>query len=117
MSIGSFENDQRRSPMKFKQFAAIALTAAVLAMPLAATAQESHEDAVAQTHRHDHHHHTKAKFVAGSAVGGAVIGAKVGGPGGALVGAGAGAVGGVLLNKAHRHHEIKQREKYAHPGY
>jgi uncharacterized protein YcfJ len=101
--------------MNFKHIAATALTAAVLAMPLAATAQESHEDAVAQTHRHDRRHHTKAKFVAGGAVGGAIVGAKVGGPGGALVGAGAGAVGGVLLNKAHRHHEIKERERYDTP--
>ena len=102
--------------MILKTFAASAVTAAVLTMPLAVTAQESHEDAVAQTHRHDHHHHTKAKFVAGGAVTGAVVGAKVGGPGGALVGAGAGAVGGVLLNKAHRHHEVKQREEHAQPG-
>jgi len=101
--------------MKFKTLAAIMLAAAALAIPHSAFAQESHEDAVAQTHAHDHHHHTKAKFVAGGAVTGAVIGAKVGGPGGALVGAGAGAVGGVLVNKAHRHHEIKKREEYATP--
>ena len=94
--------------MYFKQIAATALTAAVLAMPLAGVAQESHEAAVAQARRHDARHHTKAKFVGGSAVGGAIIGAKVAGPGGAIVGAGAGALGGLALNKAHRHHEVKQ---------
>ena len=102
--------------MTIKTFVAAAITAAVLSMPLAVTAQESHEDAVAQTHAHDHHHHPKAKFVAGGAVGGAVVGAKVGGPGGAVVGAGVGAVGGVVANKIHRHHEIKKREEYAQPG-
>ena len=96
--------------MKLKTFAASILAAAILSVPFAAIAQETHEDAVAQTRYHDHHHHTKAKFVAGGAVGGAVIGAKVGGPGGAVVGAGVGAVGGVIANKAHRHHEIKERE-------
>jgi uncharacterized protein YcfJ len=101
--------------MKLRIFAASAVAAAVLTMPLSMTAQESHEDAVAQTHRHDARHHTKAKFVGGSAVGGAIIGAKVGGPGGALVGAGAGAVGGIMLNKAHRHHEIKKREHHETP--
>jgi len=106
--------------MNLKTFAASAVTAAVLTLPFSVSAQESHEDAVAQTHAHDHHHHTKAKFVAGGAVTGAVVGAKVGGPGGALVGAGAGAVGGVLVNKAHRHHEVKERERNAtpdHPNY
>jgi len=103
--------------MKLKTFAATALTAAVLTLPFGATAQESHEDAVAQTRAHDHHHHTKAKFVAGGAVGGALIGAKVGGPVGAVVGGGVGAVGGVVANKAHRHHEIKERERHDTPNY
>ena len=102
--------------MTLKTLATTAVAAAILSMPLAVTAQESHEDAVAQTHAHDHHHHTKAKFVAGGAVGGAVVGAKVGGPGGTVVGAGVGAVGGVVANKIHRHHEIKKREEYAQPG-
>ena len=97
--------------MKLKTFAATAVAAAVLMIPIGATAQESHEDAVAQTHRHDHRHHTKAKFVGGGAVGGAIVGAKVGGPGGALVGAGVGAGAGLLANKAHRHHEVKEREE------
>jgi hypothetical protein len=35
----------------------------------------------------------------------------VGGPGGALVGAGVGAGAGLLANKAHRHHEVKEREE------
>jgi len=101
--------------MNFKILIASVMTAAVLTMPFSLTAQESREDAVAQTHAHDHHHHTKAKFVAGGAVGGALVGAKVGGPGGAVVGAGAGAVGGVVANKIHRHREIKEREKYGPP--
>lgn len=103
--------------MNIKKIAASTIAAAVLSMPLSMVAQESHYDAVRQTHYHDARHHTKAKWVAGSAVGGALIGAKVGGPGGALIGAGAGAVGGLALNKAYRHHEIHKREKYGHPYY
>ena len=103
--------------MKLFKFAGYAVTAAVLTLPLAALGQESHEDAKAQVERHDAHHHNKAKIVGGSAVGGALIGAKVGGPGGALVGAGIGAGGGLLINKARKHHAIKQREKYAHPHH
>jgi uncharacterized protein YcfJ len=98
-----------------KRTFAIAVASATLALPMTMNAQESHEDAVAQTHRHDARHHTKAKFVAGGAVGGALVGAKVGGPVGALVGAGAGAGAGLALNKAHRHHEVKQREHYGDP--
>src|SRR5580692_12108411 len=97
--------------MKLIKFAGYAVVSAVLAMPLAATAQESHEDAVAQTHRHDRRHHTKAKFVAGGAVGGAIVGAKVGGPAGAVVGAGVGAGGGLIANHIHKKHEIKKREE------
>jgi uncharacterized protein YcfJ len=91
------------------------LTAAVLAFPVTTRAQETHEDAVAQTHRHDRRHHTKAKFVGTGAVGGALIGAKAGGPVGAVVGAGAGAVAGIGANKLHRRHEIRHREKYGTP--
>lgn len=91
------------------------LTAAVLVFPVASHAQESHEDAVAQTHRHDRRHHTKAKFVGTGAVGGALIGAKVGGPVGAVVGAGAGAGAGLVANRAHRHHEIRKREETGTP--
>jgi|GEM_PF-2229084 len=103
--------------MKFNKFAAIATAAAVLSMPLTVLAQETHEDAVAQTHAHDKHHHTKAKFVGGGAVGGAVVGAKVGGPGGALVGAGIGAGGGAIANHIHKKHEIKKREENGTPEY
>jgi uncharacterized protein YcfJ len=91
------------------------LTAAVLVFPVASQAQESHEAAVAQTHRHDSRHHTKAKFVGVGAVGGALIGAKAGGPVGALVGAGAGAGAGLAANHIHRRHEIHKREQYATP--
>ena len=101
--------------MKLNKFAAIALSAAVFSMPLSVLAQESHEDAKAQVERHDAHHHNKAKIVGGSAVGGALIGAKVGGPGGALVGAGVGAGGGLVANHIRKHHAIKEREKYATP--
>ena len=102
--------------MKIFKFASYAVTATVLAMPFTVLAQESHEDAKAQVERHDRHHHNKAKIVGGSAVGGALIGAKVGGPGGALVGAGVGAGGGLVANHIRKHHAIKQREKYAHPS-
>jgi uncharacterized membrane protein YebE (DUF533 family) len=104
--------------MTLKTLTAVAVAAAVLSLPC--IAQETHEDAVAQTHAHDAHHHTKAKFVGGGAVGGAVVGAKVGGPVGAVVGAGVGAGAGLVANKAHRHHEIKKREHHStpyHPNY
>jgi hypothetical protein len=101
--------------MKLIKFVSYAITAAVLTMPLTILAQESHEDAVVQTHEHDKHHHTKAKFVGGGAVGGAVIGAKVGGPGGALVGAGVGAGAGLVGNHIHKKHEIKKREENGTP--
>lgn len=100
--------------MKLK-FAAYALSAAVLAMPLSVIAQESHEDAKAQVEARDHHHHNKAKIVGGSAAGGAAVGAMAGGPVGAVVGAGIGAGGGVVANKIRKHHSIKKREKYATP--
>jgi len=91
------------------------LIAAILAFPIASRAQESHQDAVAQTRAHDHRHHTKAKFVGTGAVGGALVGAKVGGPVGAVAGAGIGAGAGLVANHAHRRHEIHQREKYGSP--
>jgi hypothetical protein len=98
------------------KFAASLLSLSVaLTLPVAIHAQESHEDAVAQTRAHDHRHHTKAKFVGTGAVGGALIGAKVGGPVSALVGAGAGAGAGLVANHAHRHHEIRKREEYGTP--
>lgn len=101
--------------MKLNGFAKIALSAAVLAMPLGIIAQESHEDAKAQVEARDHHHHNKAKIVGGSAAGGAAVGAMAGGPVGAVVGAGVGATGGVVANKIRKHHSIKKREKYATP--
>jgi hypothetical protein len=101
--------------MKLFKFAGYAVTAAVLSMPFAVLAQESHEEAKAQVEHHDRRHHTKAKIVGSSAVGGAIVGAKVGGPGGALVGAGVGAGGGLLINKARKHHAIKKHEEYGTP--
>jgi len=101
--------------MKRNLVTASKIAVVAFSLPFNVQAQESHHDAVIQTHEHDAHHHTKAKFVAGGAVGGALIGAKVGGPVGALVGAGAGAGAGVLANKAHRHHEVKERERHATP--
>ena len=101
--------------MKLFKFAAYAVTTAVLALPIAAAAQESHEDAVIQTRRHDRRHHTKAKIVGGSAVGGAIVGAKLGGPGGAVIGAGVGAGGGLIANHIRKHHAIKKREETGTP--
>lgn len=98
------------------RFSACLLTATVLAFPVSSYAQESHEDAVAQTRAHDHRHHTKAKFVATGAVGGALVGAKVGGPVGAVAGAGIGAGAGLVANHAHHRHEIHKRERYGTPG-
>ncbi|MEO6924340.1 MAG: hypothetical protein ABI142_10980 [Bryocella sp.] len=101
--------------MTHKILAASLIAAVALTLPVSSFAQESHEDAVAQTHRHDARHHTKAKFVGGGAVGGALIGAKVGGPVGALVGAGVGAGAGLAGNSAYHHHEVKHREHHATP--
>jgi uncharacterized protein YcfJ len=101
--------------MKLKSIFATAVAVSVLSMPVAVLAQESHEDAAAQTRAHDHRHHTKAKFVGGGAVSGAVVGAKVGGPGGALVGAGVGAGGGLVANHLHKKHEVKKRERNGTP--
>ena len=101
--------------MKIFKLASYAVTATVLAMPLAVIAQESHEDAKAQVDAHDKRHHTKAKIVGGSAAGGAAVGAVAGGPVGAVVGAGVGAGGGLVANKIHKHHAIKKREKEATP--
>jgi hypothetical protein len=103
--------------MKLNQLAGYAVAAAVLSMPFAALAQESHEDAVAQTHAHDAKHHTKAKIVGGSAVGGAVVGGATAGPVGAVVGGAAGAGGGLVANKIRKHHAIKKREETATPDY
>jgi hypothetical protein len=103
--------------MKLYKFASYAVMTSVLAMPLSILAQESHEDAVEQTHAHDARHHTKAKFVGGGAVGGAVVGAKVGGPGGAIVGAGVGAGAGLVANHLHKKHEVKKREENETPHY
>ena len=101
--------------MKFSQMTSCIVATAILAMPLAARTQESHEDAVAQTKAHDAKHHTKAKIVGGTAAGGAVVGAVAGGPVGAVVGGAAGAGAGVVANKVHRHHEVKKREQTATP--
>lgn len=92
-----------------------ALAAVLSAAPFAALGQESHEDAVAQVHRHNRRHHTKAKIVGGSAAGGAVVGAAAGGPAGAVVGAGVGAGAGLVANKVHRHHQIKKAERTGRP--
>lgn len=99
----------------FRTSAAV-VTAACLLAPLAAAAQESHEDAKAQVQARDRHHHNKAKIVGGSAAGGAAVGALAGGPVGAVVGAGVGAGGGVVANKARKHHSIKKREREASPN-
>ncbi len=101
--------------MNVTKFAAYAVTAAVLAMPLGILAQESHEDAKAQVGARDKHHHNKAKLVGGGAAGGAAVGAMAGGPVGAVVGAGIGAGSGVVANKIRKHHAIKKREQTATP--
>ena len=103
------------SQCSIAKLAGAAMIAAVLAVPLGAFAQESHEDAKAQVEARDHHHHNKAKIVGGSTAGGAAVGAAAGGPVGALVGAGIGAGGGVVANKARKHHSIKKREKMNAP--
>jgi hypothetical protein len=102
--------------MKLFKIAGYAVTTAVLAMPLAVIAQESHEDAKAQVEARDKHHHNKAKLVGGGAAGGAAVGAMAGGPVGAVVGAGIGAGSGVIGNKIRKHHSIKKREKHATPN-
>jgi hypothetical protein len=102
--------------MLAKRIAGLALLGSIVLGPIAAIAQESHEDAKAQVEHHDRRHHTKAKIVGGSAAGGAAVGAVAGGPVGAVVGAGVGAGGGVVANKIRKHHAIKKHEEYGHPA-
>jgi len=102
----------------FKKAVGSIVMTAMLAMPLAVSAQTYHETA-AQRHAravrsqraHDRRHHTTAKVVGGSAAGGAVIGAVAGGGKGALIGGGIGAVGGLVANKIRKDQGVKKREE------
>src|ERR1700761_6334188 len=102
--------------MTITNFAAKAVMTAMIALPMAGSAQtyREHREATHAQERSDARHHTKAKIVGGSAVGGAVVGGLLGGPKGAVIGAGVGAGGGLLANKARKHHDIQKRERTEH---
>lgn len=84
----------------------------ILLLPLHGLGQESYRRAKREQHYHDARHHTKAKFVGGTAAGGAVVGGLLGGGKGALIGAGVGAGGGLVANHEHTKHAIRKRERY-----
>jgi uncharacterized protein YcfJ len=100
--------------MNLSRSLAVLALAGMFAVPFSANAetaaQRRHRHAVAAQHRSDHRHHTGAKIVAGSAVGGAVVGGLLGGGKGALIGGAVGAGGGAIANKARDNHDVKQRE-------
>jgi hypothetical protein len=102
--------------MTIKKFAAGALLTGALALPVAALAQESHEDAKAQVDANEAKHHTKAKEIGGGAAGGAVAGAAIAGPAGAVVGAGAGAVTGGVIHHKHKKTKIRHKEETGNPN-
>lgn len=78
---------------------------------LSQTQAQRHERAKRAQTAHDHRHHTGAKIVVGSAAGGAVAGALLGGGKGALIGGAVGAGGGAVANKVRENRGIKKRER------
>lgn len=89
----------------------------LLSLPIPGAAQTStaaqrrHERAKRAQTAHDHQHHTGAKIVGGSAAGGAVAGALLGGGKGALIGGAVGAGGGAIANKVRVDKGVKKRER------
>lgn len=102
--------------MNIKRTTALLSLASLLTLPVSALAQETsaqrrHRHAVDSQRAHDHQHHTGAKIVGGSAAGGAVAGALLGGGKGALIGGAIGAGGGAIANKVRTNKGVKAREK------
>lgn len=102
-----------------KGFGTLAL-AGLLTLPVSGFAQSTaHTETQAQRHErakkaqaaHDRKHHTGAKVIGGSAAGGAVAGALLGGGKGALIGGAVGAGGGVVANKIRKDKGVKKREQ------
>lgn len=89
----------------------------LLSLPVSGFAQRTetqtqrHERAKRAQTAHDHRHHTGAKIIGGSAAGGAVAGALLGGGKGALIGGAVGAGGGVIANKVRTDKGVKKREQ------
>ena len=87
----------------------------IFALPVSSFSQETsaqrHERAKRAQTAHDHRHHTGAKIVGGSAAGGAVAGALLGGGKGALIGGAVGAGGGAIANKVRTDKGVKKRER------
>ena len=89
----------------------------LLSLPISGFSQETetqaqrHERAKRAQTAHDHQHHTGAKIVGGSAAGGAVAGALLGGGKGALIGGAVGAGGGAVANKVRTDEGVKKREQ------
>jgi len=105
-----------------KGFSTLAL-AGLLTLPVSgiaqSTAHTAHTETQAQRHErakkaqaaHDRKHHTGAKVIGGSAAGGAVAGALLGGGKGAFIGGAVGAGGGVVANKIRKDKGVKKREQ------
>jgi len=87
----------------------------IFGLPISGLSQETearrHERAKRAQTAHDHRHHTGAKIVGGSAAGGAVAGAMLGGGKGALIGGAVGAGGGAIANKVRVDKGVKKRER------
>ncbi|HZY61373.1 MAG TPA: hypothetical protein VFE38_02540 [Edaphobacter sp.] len=75
------------------------------------TQAQRHERAKRAQDAHDKKHHTGAKVIGGSAAGGAVAGALLGGGKGALIGGAVGAGGGAVANKVRKDKDVKKREQ------
>ncbi|HUZ94179.1 MAG TPA: hypothetical protein VMU57_04635 [Edaphobacter sp.] len=92
----------------------------IFALPVSGFSQETeaqrHERAKRSQTAHDHRHHTGAKIVGGSAAGGAVAGALLGGGKGALIGGAVGAGGGAIANKVRVDKGVKKREQRERHG-
>lgn len=103
--------------LKFKRGIGSLALIGVLSLPASSFAQETenqaqrHERAKRAQTAHDHQHHTGAKIVGGSAAGGAVAGALLGGGKGALIGGAVGAGGGAVANKVRSDKGVKKREQ------
>lgn len=90
---------------------AVTLSLPSIAFAQYSSAQARHDRAKRSQTAHDHRHHTGAKIVVGSAAGGAVAGALLGGGKGALIGGAIGAGGGAIANKVRVDKGVNARER------
>jgi uncharacterized protein YcfJ len=106
-----------KNPLDLKKGICSFALIGLLSLPISGSSQETetqaqcHERAKQAQTAHDHQHHTGAKIVGGSAAGGAVAGALLGGGKGALIGGAVGAGGGAVANKVRENKGVKTREQ------